>query len=41
MGNWMDKKEWLKDEEDEIVKDSDKVVVAGFDPRSPTNGIVR
>ena len=41
MGNWIDKKEWLNNNEDEDRKKDSKVIVADFDPRSPSNGIVR
>jgi hypothetical protein len=42
MGNWLDKKEWLNNEDDDNGRKKDsKVVVADCDPRSPSNGIVR
>ena len=46
MGNWIPREILENENDDELDEsrgssNSSKVVVADFDPRSPTNGIVR
>jgi hypothetical protein len=40
MGNWVGK-EWFDNEEKDKIDDNSSVIVADFDPRSPSNGILR